>query len=69
MFVKPGPNSEGPNGQHVVRVPRTRETFPAEGREVPDNDTFWLRRLRAGDVVLVTHTVDGPEPATEEKPA
>jgi hypothetical protein len=58
MFVKPGPNERGPGGQHVVRIPRTHELLPPEGREVPAN-RFWHRRLLAGDVVLVeTPAVD-----------
>lgn len=36
----------------VIRDPHTKRPLPAEGGEVPDN-TFWRRRLMAGDVVLV----------------
>lgn len=45
MIVKPAPGVK-------VRHPFTREHLPAEGLEVP-TDTFWLRRLRAGDVIEV----------------
>jgi len=37
----------------VVRDPRSMALLPEEGREVPDHDPFWLRRLRDGDVELV----------------
>lgn len=58
MFVKPGPNADGPDGQHIVRIPNTHECLPAGGRDVPEN-RFWHRRLLAGDVVLATP--DAPE--------
>lgn len=58
MFVKPGPNPDGPDGLHVVRVPRTHEALPAEGREVPDT-FFWHRRLAHGDVVLAEKPTTG----------
>jgi len=41
----------------AVRDPRNFQLLPAEGREVPDGDSFWLRRLRDGDV-----TSDPPAP-------
>lgn len=34
----------------VVVDPVTREQLPADGAEKP-RDTYWLRRLREGDVV------------------
>jgi len=40
-----------------VRDPRNFQLLPAEGREVPDGDSFWARRLRDGDV-----TTDAPAP-------
>lgn len=46
MRVKPRESSL------IVRDPDTRRTLPPEGAEVPDT-TFWRRRLRDGDVVLV----------------
>ena len=46
MRVKPAPGL-------VVRDPLSRRPVPAEGLEVPDTDSFWLRRLRDGDVVRV----------------
>lgn len=44
MHVKPK------TPETVVRDPRTRVRLPADGGRVPDN-SFWLRRLIAGDVV------------------
>jgi hypothetical protein len=35
----------------AVRDPATLALLPEEGRNVPDNDPFWRRRLRDGDVV------------------
>ncbi len=46
MFVKPAPGLK-------VRHPQTRQHIPVEGVEVPDTDSYWVRRLRSGDVVLV----------------
>lgn len=45
----------------VIRDPVTLRQLPAEGGEVPDS-TFWLRRLRAGEVVRI----DQPEPTGRE---
>lgn len=36
----------------IIRDPITRLPLPAEGGEVSDN-TFWRRRLLAGEVVVV----------------
>lgn len=44
MFVKP---TNAP-----VLHPATRQPIPAEGIEVPE-DTYWLRRVRCGDVVVL----------------
>jgi hypothetical protein len=46
MFVKPA------RPGLIVRDPQTRIPLPEEGREVDENDMFWQRRLRDGDVVL-----------------
>lgn len=48
MKVKP---AEG----RAVRDPAKRTLLPADGADVT-LDTFWLRRLRDGDVVEVTAT-------------
>lgn len=45
----------------VIRDPHTRVQLPDEGARVPDN-SFWQRRLRDGDVVLVDERKDKPEP-------
>jgi hypothetical protein len=46
MHVKPA------NGRKVMD-PRTKRHIPAEGIRVSERDTYWVRRLRAGDVVAV----------------
>lgn len=35
----------------VVRDPASGQFLPPAGKEVSENDTYWNRRLRAGDVV------------------
>jgi hypothetical protein len=42
----------------IIRDPDSYQQLPAEGGRVPDT-TFWRRRLRAGDVVLVTEPAGG----------
>ena len=56
MRVKPvDPNA-------VIRDPVTLRPLPAEGGDVPEN-TFWVRRLRAGEVVRIDDvTPTGREP-------
>lgn len=49
MMVYPAPGRR-------VRDPRTHALLPATGRDVPDHDFYWLRRLRDGDV-----TTEAPE--------
>ena len=36
----------------AVRDPRSMILLPEEGRDVPDDDPFWNRRLRDGDVTI-----------------
>lgn len=36
----------------VVRDPVLRDALPAEGREVSDDDLYWVRRLESGDATL-----------------
>jgi hypothetical protein len=43
----------------VVRDPKTKMPLPPEGREVPDTDMFWVRRVRDGDVTVAD---DAPQP-------
>ena len=59
MFVKPGTGRDGL--PLSVRVPHTRALLPETGAEVPAN-SFWIRRLRDGDVVEAS---PGAEPAPE----
>lgn len=57
MKVKPvDPNA-------IIRDPHTRQPLPAEGADVPEN-SFWIRRLRDGDVVRV----DAPAQPTGREP-
>lgn len=35
----------------LCRDPVKKDLLPEEGREVDDNDLFWLRRIAQGDVV------------------
>lgn len=46
----------------LVRDPIKRDALPQEGREVADNDHYWLRRLSCHDVTLI-------RPKEEEKTA
>lgn len=36
----------------VVRDPVLRDALPAEGRDVPDDDLYWVRRIQDGDATL-----------------
>jgi hypothetical protein len=45
----------------VIRFPESAKRLPDEGALVPET-SFWMRRLRSGDVVLV-EGVDLLEPA------
>lgn len=48
----------------AVRDPKSMQMLPPEGREVPDNDSFWARRVRDGDV-----TVEGAGDPMKRAPA
>ena len=52
----------------IVRDPYTKKALPKEGKVVP-YDPYWIRRLKAGDVVNVETQADPPsvsvEPQTE----
>lgn len=50
MLVKPKPGL-------VVRDPISKQPLPPEGREVPA-ESYWLRRLRSGDVIEVEQIPD-----------
>lgn len=45
MRVKPAPG-------RTVRDPRSMIVLSDEGREVPDHDVYWQRRVRDGDVIV-----------------
>jgi uncharacterized membrane protein len=45
----------------AVRDPINMQLLPEEGREVSDNDPFWVRRLRDGDV-----TTEAPPPPEQQ---
>lgn len=51
----------------VIRDPASRRVLPQEGGDVPET-SFWIRRLRAGEVVLVEEReatgLVTPEPVT-----
>lgn len=59
MFVKPAPGLK-------VRDPLSRLHLPDEGKEVPE-DSFWMRRLRSGDVVRVEPQQQAAAKAKGEK--
>jgi hypothetical protein len=46
VYVKPAPGL-------LVRDDVSKVRLPAEGREVPET-SYWVRRLRCGDVVLAS---------------
>ncbi len=49
MFVKPAPGKK-------VRDPISKLHLPEEGKEVPESN-YWLRQLKAGDVVKASAPV------------
>lgn len=56
----------------LVRDPVKRDALPEDGREVPDNDHYWLRRLGCHDVTLTAPDLAEkvePAPIAEEQPA
>jgi hypothetical protein len=46
VIVKPAPGVK-------VRDPVSRQHIPEAGYQVSDTDTYWRRRLMAGDVIEV----------------
>lgn len=49
MFIKPSPGL-------VLRDPVTKQLLPADTpTEVPDDDPFYARRVRDGDVLVLTN--------------
>jgi hypothetical protein len=57
VFVKPAKGLR-------VRDPISKLHLPEEGKEVPES-TFWIRRLKSGDVVQV-YPIPNPIPSDEE---
>ncbi|HLN23888.1 MAG TPA: DUF2635 domain-containing protein [Patescibacteria group bacterium] len=45
MFVRPAPGL-------AIRDPDLKDLLPPEGREVSEEQPYWHRRLRDGDVIL-----------------
>lgn len=54
-----------PAAGRAVRDPRSMMLLPDDGREVPDDDPFWLRRVRDGDVTVA----EAPPPEQQPAPA
>ena len=50
----------------AVRDPRNMQLLPDEGREVPDGDPFWVRRVRDGDVTVEEAPPPDPPAVTKE---
>lgn len=57
MMVYPAPGRR-------VRDPHTKALLPETGRDVPDHDFYWLRRLRDGDVTQEATDVAFSAPPT-----
>jgi hypothetical protein len=65
-FVKPAVDMvDGAEVVRVVRDPIDLSPLPAEGREVPAT-SFWMRRLRDGDVIAAGTAGPDPEPASSK---
>lgn len=45
MFIKPSPGI-------IIRDPFNQQVLPVSGVEVSGNESFWIRRLKDGSVVL-----------------
>lgn len=54
-----------PAAVRLVRHPETGEILPVEGMAVPRN-TYWLRRVKDGDVLECTPPKAKKEPANKE---
>lgn len=61
MRVKVKPAIPG----QIIRDPHTKRVLPDDGAEMPGT-SFWIRRLRDGDVVLVTDAPMSAPPAPLE---
>ena len=69
MFVKPGMHrdADGELTQLVVRLPN-RQPMPSDGMDVDENDLFYARLLRDGDIVPAKPLAASP-PASPPAPA
>lgn len=47
MLIKPAPGRK-------VRYPDSERFLPESGAKVPDRDLFWRKRIKQGDVIVVT---------------
>ena len=61
MKVKPAPG-------RTVRDPHSKMVLPPEGRDVPDHDPFWQRRIRDGDVIVDKPTQSAAPHASASDP-
>jgi hypothetical protein len=59
MFVKPKAGLK-------VRDPISKLPLPPEGKNVPDDSSFWIRRLTDGDVFVVHDSNQIPDSTEEE---
>jgi hypothetical protein len=50
----------------LVRDPRSMQPVPDAGRDVPDDDPYWVRRVRDGDL---TETAPAAKAAPAAEPA
>lgn len=48
----------------IIRDPHTRRALPDEGGDVPET-SFWLRRLRDGDVIPIARAAAAPPTGLE----
>lgn len=59
IFAAPAPGRE-------VRYPYSMQLLPDGGENIPDDDLFWSRRFRDGDVIVAECRWDNPWPPTDE---
>jgi hypothetical protein len=68
--LNPGENTMKvvPAPGRAVRDPRSMMLLPDEGRDVPDDDPFWNRRLRDGDVTIAAPPPEQQKAASAHQP-
>jgi Protein of unknown function (DUF2635) len=59
IFAAPAPGRE-------VRYPPSMRLIPDAGMNVPDDDLFWARRFRDGDVIVGDVRWDNPWPPSDD---